>query len=391
MQRQTGHDFSWVLAVPSFCRNQAVEEALMAYRTNSDKQAKQKKAYRFDVKYRSRLKDSTECITFSSEDWGRRGGAFSDLLSRDRMRGCQSPTKCRDPGNDQRGPAHVHRSGIKQPQGRTRYNLPAKIYYDFKIVRIRSSNKYYLCIPSPLDVLSRTPRRPSDEPYRVAALDPGVRTFQTGFDTDGTAFELGSVKDERRILRLCQHLDALESRRHAKSLSDSNRFALRYKKRRNMGRAAARMRERIRDLVEELHKKASLWLCRNYDAILIPEFQTSRMAKRSEERQISNKTCRMMYTWAHFRFRQRLIHKAREYPRCNVVVVREDYTSKTCGRCGHLNKKLRGEKTYSCRNENCSYVADRDISAARNILLRYLTEHTQHQTVPAFDIVKSFG
>ena len=30
---------------------------------------------------------------------------------------------------------------------------------------------------------------------------------------------------------------------------------------------------------------------------------------------------------------------------------------------------------YVCVDENCSYTADRDANAARNILLRYLTIH----------------
>lgn len=107
---------------------------------------------------------------------------------------------------------------------------------------------------------------------------------------------------------------------------------------------------------------------------VIPEFQTSRMAKRDEQRCIGSRTARMMYNWAHFRFRQRLIHKAREYPRCRVIVVREDYTSKTCGCCGAINRQLGGAEVYRCRSPLCNYVAGRDASAARNILLRYLTE-----------------
>ena len=149
-------------------------------------------------------------------------------------------------------------------------------------------------------------------------------------------------------------------------------FLHHHKKRANMKRAAARLRERIRNIVDETHRKISLWLCRNCDAVLIPAFQTSRMAKRSEERCIGNKTARMMYTWAHFRFRQRLLHKSQEYPSCRIVIVREDYTSKTCRSCGSVNRKLGGARVHLC--QQCGYRAGRDVNAARNILLRYLTE-----------------
>ena len=96
---------------------------------------------------------------------------------------------------------------------------------------------------------------------------------------------------------------------HTTTHGDTPRFLYRHKKRANMKRAAGRLRERIRNIVEETHRKTSLWLCRNYDAILIPEFQTARMAKQDKERCIGSKID-MMYTWAHYRFRQRLIHKS---------------------------------------------------------------------------------
>src|SRR5262249_29836861 len=76
--------------------------------------------------------------------------------------------------------------------------------------------------------------------------------------------------------------------------------------------------------------------------------------------------------WSHYRFRQRLLAKAREYPRCKVVLVDEAHTSKTCGCCGVLNQKLGGSKVFLCLA--CRARCDRDLHAARNILLRYLSD-----------------
>jgi len=39
--------------------------------------------------------------------------------------------------------------------------------------------------------------------------------------------------------------------------------------------------------------------------------------------------------------------------------------------CGHINNSLGGSKTFKCRS--CDHCADRDIHAAKNILLRYLS------------------
>ena len=77
-----------------------------------------------------------------------------------------------------------------------------------------------------------------------------------------------------------------------------------------------------------------------------------------------------MMTLSHYAFRERLLHTAERYPWCD-----EQYTSKPCGNCGKLNHTLGGNKVFTCNatSGGCGYVADRDCSAARNILLRYLT------------------
>ena len=75
--------------------------------------------------------------------------------------------------------------------------------------------------------------------------------------------------------------------------------------------------------------------------------------------------------WSHYRFRQRLINKSREYPWCSVVITQEPFTTKTCGACGKLHHKLGSSKTFKC--PQCNYTADRDANAARNILIRHVT------------------
>ncbi|CAG8530706.1 19303_t:CDS:2, partial [Gigaspora margarita] len=57
---------------------------------------------------------------------------------------------------------------------------------------------------------------------------------------------------------------------------------------------------------------------------------------------------RAMCTWSHFRFRQHLVHKAREHPWCRIILCTEEYTSKTCGFCGFIYHKLGGSKVFCC-------------------------------------------
>lgn len=84
---------------------------------------------------------------------------------------------------------------------------------------------------------------------------------------------------------------------------------------------------------------------------------------------------RDLYTYAHYRFRQRLLDKSREYPWCKVEIVEEDYTSITCGRCGVLNKALGGKQVYDCLT--CGTTMDRDANGARNIFLKWMSKQVQ--------------
>ena len=55
-----------------------------------------------------------------------------------------------------------------------------------------------------------------------------------------------------------------------------------------------------------------------------------------------------------------------------IKLVGEEYTSKTCGVCGVLNQKLGGKTKFVCGE--CGYEADRDLNAARNILIKSICE-----------------
>ena len=82
---------------------------------------------------------------------------------------------------------------------------------------------------------------------------------------------------------------------------------------------------------------------------------------------------------------------------CELVICTEEYTSMTCGECGHLNRKLGSKDVFKCNagdghieehelwgdeyileqcgflhgdhKTDCRYVSGRDESAARNIVL----------------------
>ena len=77
-----------------------------------------------------------------------------------------------------------------------------------------------------------------------------------------------------------------------------------------------------------------------------------------------------MPSWGHCTFRKLLLDKTRKYPSCLVYLVNEAYTQ-NLRVLGTINNMLRSSETFIC--PNCKSRFNRDINAARNILLRYLT------------------
>ena len=158
---------------------------------------------------------------------------------------------------------------------------------------VKERGLYWLVVPYPAQCDIETPSGDG-----VVALDPGVRTFMTFFsETD--CGKIG-YRAFGRIQRLCHWLDDLISR------TDTEPD---YQRRRRMRRAQARMRQRIHNLVDELHWQMARWLTNNYQVILLPTFETQDMTRRAGRR-IRSKTARMMLSLRHYEFRQRLKWKA---------------------------------------------------------------------------------
>jgi len=197
----------------------------------------------------------------------------------------------------------------------------------------------------------------------VIALDPSVWTFMTGYDPSGFSIEWGK-NDISRIYRLCHEHDTIQSKR------DKIHGKCHKRKRYKLRRAMLRIHRKIRCLINDCHRKLTKWLCENYRVVLLPEFKSQQMVGRGQRR-IHSKTARAMLTWSHYRFRQHLLQKAREFPWCQVVMCTEEYTSKTCGNCGIINRGLGGSKNFCC--PACDSHLDRDVNGACNILLRFLT------------------
>lgn len=204
----------------------------------------------------------------------------------------------------------------------TNYNKAVEVTYN--------KGRWFVNMPVEMDV---------PEPKnggKTIALDPGLRCFLTGFD--GNYFTEFGKYDFGRIARICQHLDKMQSK--LSQLKGGEFSRLRYRLR----QAMEKVRTKIKNLRSEIHKQVGSYLARNYDVIYLPTFETSQMVAKAT-RQLNSKSARAMMTWAFYQFSQTLEHLCNRYG-SRLVRVTEEYTSKTCTKCGHIHKKLGGSKVF---------------------------------------------
>ena len=362
-------DCKWVLDTPNMIREMAMQDLVQAYKTNQAKQQAQRDRFQatgvkpkrwlrnFHVKPRNMQKQKSQSVGISAaHGWNKKHRVpYSTFFG-------SQPLKASEP-------------------------LPEDLVYDTRLQRDRQGN-FYLCLLSPLEIHQQQQQLAQTG---IVSLDPGVRTFLTGYTPQGEVMEVGK-EDYRRLTNLCKRYDELQSEwstqtitkprkvRNAKKKNTKQEKPVRPARKNNhrhrchLKRAGRRMQARIRNLVDELHKKTVKYLVSKYDTILLPKFETSQMVlSKHVKRVIKSKTARSMLTWGHYRFRQRLLSKVREYPWVKVVICSEHYTSKTCGACGFIHGQLGGSKVFAC--PQCGVIMDREANAARNILIRYLVKH----------------
>ena len=327
---------SWLKEVGYDIRDAALQDALTAYTTGL-KKLTDKTISQFKLQFRSRKKSTSESLYLRSR-W------INQKENKPRLLDIKWPKT--------NSPMTLFLSnGAKQQ---------VKIEKDCRLQRT-NRNEYYLCVPieyeKPAVSMVENQDHEKNTGLRVCSIDPGVRTFQTIYDiTNGQLIEV-APRDIGKIMRLSCHID--------KMISQKDR-QMRSKMKYRISRVIKRTRNRIRNLIDEVHKQLAKFLAVSYDLIILPEFETSHMIRKLN-RKIGSKSARSMVTWAHYRFRQRVICKARQFG-SKVVLVDESYTSKTCSSCGNIKHDLGAAKQYRCLT--CDICIDRDANGAKNIFLK---------------------
>jgi len=180
---------------------------------------------------------------------------------------------------------------------------------------------------------------------KIIALDPGVRKFLTGYDPINYRSILIGANIKKEIIPILLEIDYIQSNK-------LKNIDLRSQHR------------RVKNLIQELHCKVVSYLVENYDIILLPTFETSKMVR---SKKLTRMTKRLMNVFSFYKFRQRLEYKCKVYNK-QLIIVDESYTSKTCTCCGEINKELGTSEEFKC--PNCKIEVDRDVQSARNILIK---------------------
>lgn len=281
--------------------------------------------------------------------------------------------------------------------------LETGMAHDFKLHLAYGS--FFLLVPQTHTVVSRTRNRlPLTDFDSVVAVDPGVRKFATAYSPEGRVTVYGTNttlvldKQLRRIdrckaalarvhVKLAHRKPLLEaslstfvahvaprptllgtSLRCTERTTRSAKAKLRNEVRRAKRRYHAALRK-ARRVVRNFHYNVAHALLRSHETVILPTNSSHhwRKGKRLAKRVKRRATLLQMG-----QFGERLVQTATWYPESSVLRGSEAYTSKQCGTCGTLNDKLGGSEVFTCRAAGCGNQGDRDVHAARNILLRFL-------------------
>jgi transposase len=302
----------WENLTPKDVRAGAIRDLVKAYKT-AFSQLKSGNINKFNIEYRRKGKESTLEIP-------------------------KSAIKYKD------GALFIYKTYMGEKIKTCKEKIP-EINYDCRLQYIRK--QWYLIIP--IKVTSKNTDH-AREKFEACALDPGVRKFQTIYSEN---------KIEKIMIRKEQVRDLQKKLDTFKSLRDKKKITKRrYKNREN------RIYNKLDHLIDDLHFKTINSLVDEYKLIFLPIFESQEIARKNK---YGN---RNLLQLKHYTFRSRLSDRCRMEKDTTLILCTEEYTSKTCTRCGVLNNVGLSE-IYCC--SSCNLVIDRDVNGARNIFIKCIS------------------
>jgi transposase len=134
------------------------------------------------------------------------------------------------------------------------------------------------------------------------------------------------------------------------------------RKRKNKRKLLNKLEKRKKNLIDEIHWKTITDITSFNDIIFYGNINNHDIVKNSNNTYLNRDINDLKF----YLFKERLIFKSllkNKY----VILVNEAFTTKTCSCCGSRYEICKS-KTYIC--SKCNNTMDRDINAAKNILLK---------------------
>lgn len=204
---------------------------------------------------------------------------------------------------------------------------------------IKQNNEYWIIVP----VVIRTLKK--QKPINYCGVDPGVRTFMTTFGNAGCV----EYKHNKALIdKINKQIFYLKEQRTKQC--HNKRISLRKREQKKI------------NLTNELHWKTINDIIATNDFIFYGDIKSHNITKGGKNSILNQNFNDLKF----YKFKERLLFKAIIHNR-KIYVINESYTSKCCSNCGCINNPG-SSKTYNCLKCNSSY--DRDINAAKNILIK---------------------
>ena len=199
---------------------------------------------------------------------------------------------------------------------------------------------YWLIFPIPFE------QKKIKKVKGVAGVDPGVRSAITVYNQDhGYEYKTNSSKINKELKNL--------DNRASKYGNSSVEYL--------------RKSRQIRDSKNSWDIKMAKHLVSENSTIIMGKLDSQAL---TDSKKKSHKFNRDMTGMTHYKLRRRIELECLKSSR-KFVLVGEHWTSKTCGSCGEIKHDLGSTKVFKC--PACTYEADRDLNAARNMIFQLLS------------------